>query len=142
MKTIRKSIQELLDSNDSPLPLKTIPEYMGINLCSVEGISWTKQDDGQLLELKIAFKPAEHKKLNLYLVDEWVPFPASEYGGLYIFAASSEEQVLRLALEQTYPRHLEDYGIIEITQTIKNSTRFIGTTTSYPKPCLVGEHST
>lgn len=142
MKTTRKTIQELLENNDCPLPLRVIPDYMGINLVSVEGISWTKQDDGQLLELAIAFKPVEHKKLNLYLVDEWVPFPTSEYGGLYIFAASNEEQVLRLALEQTDPRHLEECGIIGITQAIKNSTRFIGTTTNYPNPCLVDEHST
>jgi hypothetical protein len=41
-----------------PLPLEVIPNNMGINLCSVEGMSWTKQDDGQLVSLTIHFVPA------------------------------------------------------------------------------------
>jgi hypothetical protein len=43
---------------DWPLPLEVIPNNMGINLCSVEGMSWTKQDDGQLVSLTIHFAPA------------------------------------------------------------------------------------
>jgi hypothetical protein len=43
---------------DWPLPLDVIPNNMGINLCSVEGMSWTKQDDGQLVSLTIHFEPA------------------------------------------------------------------------------------
>ena len=40
-----------------PLPLEVIPNQMGINLCSVEGITWLKQDDGQLPDLTIDFIP-------------------------------------------------------------------------------------
>lgn len=40
-----------------PLPLSVIPNQMGINLCSVESIQWTKQEDGQLVNLTINFTP-------------------------------------------------------------------------------------
>lgn len=40
-----------------PLPISVIPNYMGINLCSVENIEWTTQDDGQLASLTITFAP-------------------------------------------------------------------------------------
>lgn len=58
MKTVTKTIEELIGSNESPLPLTVIPNNMGINLCSVEALSWTKQDDGQLVSLTIHFIPA------------------------------------------------------------------------------------
>ena len=57
MKTTTKTVDELLETKDSPLPLKVIPNNMGINLCSVEAITWTKQDDGQLVNLTIHFLP-------------------------------------------------------------------------------------
>lgn len=44
---------------DCPLPVSIIPNNMGINLCSVEAISWTKQSDGQLVSLTIHFLPEE-----------------------------------------------------------------------------------
>lgn len=40
-----------------PLPVEVIPNKMGINLCSVRDIEWTKQDDGQLVNLTINFLP-------------------------------------------------------------------------------------
>jgi hypothetical protein len=40
-----------------PLPPRVIPDVMGINLRSVEGMSWEKLDDGQLVTLSIHFKP-------------------------------------------------------------------------------------
>lgn len=66
VKTTTRTIEELLKSsdsqiksaNDSPLPLHVIPNYMGINLCSVEGLTWTKQEDGQLVSLTIHFIPS------------------------------------------------------------------------------------
>lgn len=57
MVTTTKNISELLDTNESPIPLEVIPNSMGINLCSVEAITWTKQNDGQLVSLTIHFKP-------------------------------------------------------------------------------------
>lgn len=65
MKTTTKTVDELLKTEDSPLPLSVIPNYMGINLCSVEALTWTRQDDGQLVSLTIHFIPAtsEEKRL-------------------------------------------------------------------------------
>jgi hypothetical protein len=57
MKTTTKSIEQLLLTKDSPLPLEVMPNKMGINLCSVSALTWTKQDDGQLINLIIHFKP-------------------------------------------------------------------------------------
>ena len=58
MGIITRTIEELIDNPElSPLPLEVIPNHMGINLCSVEKISWTKQNDGQLQTLMIHFVP-------------------------------------------------------------------------------------
>jgi len=57
MKTEMKTIQEIIDGAESPLPIEVIPNYMGINLVSVEAISWTRQDDNQLVNLTIHFTP-------------------------------------------------------------------------------------
>jgi hypothetical protein len=40
-----------------PLPTTAIPNQMGINLCSVEGMTWTRLADRQLVSLTIHFIP-------------------------------------------------------------------------------------
>lgn len=70
MKTIFKTVQDIIKDGDSPLPLKVIPNYMGINLVSVEGVSWTKQDDDQLVSLTIHFKPSRKIKITLEIEAE------------------------------------------------------------------------
>jgi len=62
METIFKTVDELVDTDECPLPLEVIPNKMGINLCSVSAVSWMKLDDGQLVNLTIHFKP-ENKQL-------------------------------------------------------------------------------
>ena len=58
MKTYFKKVEELINNNEKcPLPLEIIPNNMGINLVSVDAISWQKQDDGQLTNLTIHFIP-------------------------------------------------------------------------------------
>lgn len=58
MKVYQNTVDEILDNKENcPLPLEVIPNNMGINLCSVDSISWQKQDDGQLTSLTIYFKP-------------------------------------------------------------------------------------
>lgn len=53
-----RTVDEIIDHGaECPLDLSVIPNTMGINLCSVEGVSWHRQEDGQLTELKIHFKP-------------------------------------------------------------------------------------
>jgi len=62
MKTTTKTVDEILKTEDSPLPLAVITNNMGINLCSVESLTWTRQDDGQLVSLAINFIPATTPK--------------------------------------------------------------------------------
>ncbi len=62
MEVIFKTIREVIDNKEeTPLPLSVIPNYMGINLCSVEAMRWTKQDDGQLVNLTIYFIPSPNE---------------------------------------------------------------------------------
>ena len=42
---------------DFPIPLSTMPNQMGINLCSVEGMSWSRLPDRQLLNVTVHFLP-------------------------------------------------------------------------------------
>ncbi len=60
MKTVTVTVQELLDNRElAPIPLEVFPNHMGINLCSVEALTWTRQDDGQLVSLTVHFIPSE-----------------------------------------------------------------------------------
>lgn len=59
MEKVFKKVSELIENKEyCPLPLEIIPNHMGINLCSVEAISWEKQSDGQLTNLTIHFIPS------------------------------------------------------------------------------------
>lgn len=51
-----KTVEELIKVKDSFI--QTIPNNLGINLCSVEGIEYEKQEDGQLLTLTVKFIPS------------------------------------------------------------------------------------
>jgi len=64
MKTTTKTVTELIATEESPLPLEVIPNNMGINLCSVDALTWTRQDDGQLVSLTIHFLPAPNSLLD------------------------------------------------------------------------------
>jgi hypothetical protein len=57
MRTTTVGIDILIQNGGSPLPLSVIPNNMGINLRSVESLTWTKQEDGQLVSLTINFIP-------------------------------------------------------------------------------------
>jgi hypothetical protein len=60
METIFRKVKDLIKNKEKcPLPLSVIPNQMGINLVSVDAISWKKQSDGQLVNLTIHFIPAE-----------------------------------------------------------------------------------
>ena len=63
MKTYFEKVENLINNTEKcPLPLEVIPNNMGINLVSVDAISWQKQDDGQLTQLTIYFIPSEVDK--------------------------------------------------------------------------------
>jgi hypothetical protein len=38
--------------------------------------------------------------MKLYVGEYWVPFPSSEYGGLWVVVAENEEQVCEMLLKQ------------------------------------------
>jgi len=58
MKSYYVKVSEIIEGKaKSPLPIEVIPNNMGINLCSVDAISWQKQEDGQLVNLSIHFLP-------------------------------------------------------------------------------------
>lgn len=42
-----------------PLNLSVIPNYMGINLCSVDCVEWEVRDDNSLVNFNIVFKESE-----------------------------------------------------------------------------------
>lgn len=54
-----------------PLNPSAIPNLMGINLCNVEGMSWTRQNDGQLVSLTIHFIPQTTNKSVGQNNEEW-----------------------------------------------------------------------
>ena len=59
METILKRVCDIIENDKyCPIPLEVIPNNMGINLCSVEAVSWQKQEDGQLVNVSIYFNPA------------------------------------------------------------------------------------
>lgn len=48
----------------------------------------------------------------LFMVDYWLPFPSSEYGGLQCFVAENEDDVINLLLAEVddcYKEQCEDY---------------------------------
>jgi hypothetical protein len=61
--TVTRTVKDLVDNGeDAPLPLSTIPNYMGINLVAVEALSWVKREDGQLVSLTIHFIPEDREQ--------------------------------------------------------------------------------
>jgi len=60
MKTELRTMDEIIERRlEVPLDVAVIPNHMGINLCSVEAMSWTRRDDGQLVSLTIHFIPSD-----------------------------------------------------------------------------------
>jgi hypothetical protein len=69
--------------------------------------------------------------MNLYVVDYWVPFPASEYGGLYVIAAENEEQVKQICIDETFECDLDNCDFDDL------KIKMIGTTELYTEPHVV-----
>lgn len=64
MKTVTHTVQDIINKKvKAPIDLSVIPNYMGINLCSVDSLTWTRQPDGQLVNLNINFVPATPEEL-------------------------------------------------------------------------------
>ena len=45
----------------------------------------------------------------LFMVDYWLPFPSSEYGGLQCVVAENEDEVINLLLEEVDDCYREEY---------------------------------
>ena len=63
-----------VDINDSdnfcPVKLSNIPNYMGINLCSVHSVEWSETLDGQLIDIIVKFIPDDGKEIEeAYLLE-------------------------------------------------------------------------
>ena len=56
MEKVFKTIDELIKEENSFI--SSIPNNLGINLCSVEGIEYERRKDGQLESLTIRFLPS------------------------------------------------------------------------------------
>jgi hypothetical protein len=70
-------------------------------------------------------EPPKPEHMTLYLVNYWVPFPSSEYGGLQAVVASDDEECYKLiaeadAWEIKYQKNSEEL----IRARIKKATRF------------------
>lgn len=75
--------------------------------------------------------------MNLYTVDYWIPFPSSEYGGLYVVAAENVDQVVDVCLEITPDWNKDDYEVDYLTERIRDNCTIIGTTELFKEPCVV-----
>lgn len=76
--------------------------------------------------------------MKLYTVDYWVTFPNSEYGGLYVIAAESVDQVVNICLADTCEWYFETCKCKEeMEKRIREGCTIIGTTVLFDKPCVV-----
>ena len=58
----------------------------------------------------------------MYVVDYWVPFPASEYGGLVILIAENDVEALELLSEESLQYYNKNYGHL-IMEKIVTATK-------------------
>lgn len=59
----------------------------------------------------------------LYIVDHYVPFPSSEYGGLWNIIAESDDECFDLITARDYGNHEENYyGVLR--QNILNARTY------------------
>lgn len=58
----------------------------------------------------------------LYIVDHFVPFPASEYGGIWNVIAKDENECFDLIVEQDQEFNVQHYP--QLRQNIQNSRKY------------------
>ena len=60
--TEKVTIKDVVKNNEyCPIDIDVFPNYMGINLISVDSVEWVKQEDGQLVTLTVNFIPNNDK---------------------------------------------------------------------------------
>ena len=77
----------------------------------------------QELKIIIELRSNLHRQMkSLYIVDYWVPFPSSEYGGVInLIAENDTEAFTILSQEQTYD---DEYNHL-IMQNVINAQKFV-----------------
>ena len=75
--------------------------------------------------------------MNLYKVDYWIPFPASEYGGVSIVAAHDVDQVVGVCMKETMEWDKRDYEPDYLETRVREGCTVIGTTDLFEEPCIV-----
>lgn len=81
--------------------------------------------------------------MKIYVGDYWKPFPRSEYGGLFIYAANNKDEVVKLAMECGYTPDLQSsYGNDPSVEDFKNDLREIGTTDKFQEPQIIDAFET
>jgi len=61
-------------------------------------------------------------KKYMYVVDYWVPFPSSEYGGLITLIAENDTEALELLSDEESLSYYKDYGHL-IMEKIVTATK-------------------
>jgi len=82
------------------------------------------------------------QNLNLYLIDYWVPFPHSEYGGLVAVSANNENEAKDIALESSSSFDRRELGDEQLMENISQNIQLVGYTDMYDKPCIVNGFTT
>ena len=63
--------------------------------------------------------------MTIYLVNYWVPFPASEYGGLQVVVAKDDEECYKLIVESDEWQFKQHKNAEELIKArIKKASRF------------------
>ena len=65
---------------------------------------------------------SKEKMKRLYIVEHFVPFPSSEYGGLWNVIASSDEEVYDLIVEDDGDMNTQCYG--KLRENIMKSSKY------------------
>jgi hypothetical protein len=79
-----------------------------------------------VLDCKKAIMPDTNAIPNLYIVDHWMPFPSSEYGGVQCVVAYSDaecERILADSVDEYYRKDVPNYRE-RIANEIKKAKRF------------------
>lgn len=66
----------------------------------------------------------ETSSYKLYIVDFWVPFPSSEYGGLILVTATSDEDAIQCLREGQYECVYTEQDKEGIEEAVKEAKRF------------------
>lgn len=60
----------------------------------------------------------------VYIVSYWVPFPSSEYGGLEVYVAQNDDQVINMIYDDMDVAHYDyDEAMERIVQVVKKAKK-------------------